>query len=66
MSDRALLDAFARACAHAGLSNSGLTLDPLGPGWADEARYLKGVVLARLGREKPPFKQGVMVQPKSK
>lgn len=64
-SNEALLEAFARARAHVGASNSGLVSDPLWREWRDEARHLKRVLLSRLEGQKPPFKQSDVVQPKT-
>lgn len=65
MIDEQLVEAFARACVRAGASNSGFVLDPLGPGWAQEVQYFKGVMLARLAGVKPSFVPNAMVQPRS-
>ena len=65
MTNEELLRAFGQACAEAGVSNSGLVIDVMGPVHASEARYLKGAVLARLDGQKPPFSRGDIVQSKS-
>jgi len=65
MSNADLLQAFARACAEAGVAISGFVLDPMGPLHADTAHYLKGVLLARLEGIKPPFSRDDIVQSKS-
>ena len=51
-----------RAAAHSGLSNSGLVIDPCGPGYASDARYLAGVVAARIESKIPPFRPGEKVR----
>ena len=63
MDNRTLLKEFWMACARAGVSGSGLVIDVAGPSNAEEARYLKGVLLARLEGKKPPFKRGDVVNP---
>lgn len=65
MTNEELLREFGQACAEAGLSNSGLVIDVMGPVHVGEARYLKGVVLARLDGQKPPFSCEDVVQSKS-
>ncbi len=65
MTNEELLREFGQACAEARLSNSGFVVDVMGPVHASEARYLKGVVLARLDGQKPPFSRGDVVQSKS-
>lgn len=65
MSDKELIDEFGKACAESGVSNSGLCIDPMGPCDAEEARYLRGAVLARIEGLKPSFKRGDVVQIKS-
>lgn len=65
MTNEGLIQAFARACAEAGLSSSGLVIDLMGPAHASEARYLKSVLLARLEGQKPPFSRGDVVHSKS-
>ena len=65
MDNESLIREFARACAQSGTSNSGLVIDAMGSLYAEEVRYLKGVLLARLEGVKPPFKRNNIVQAKS-
>lgn len=58
LSNEALLKEFMEACARAGVSNSGLCYSPTAGVHQDRANYFRGVVLARLEGEKPPFKPG--------
>ncbi len=53
-----LLRMFMNACARAGVSGSGLVIDPSAGYELAEAHYLKGVVLARMEGKRPPFKAG--------
>ena len=52
-----LVKAFMSACAHAGAASSGLVIDVTGPYQVEEAHYLKGVLLARLDQQAPPFRR---------
>ncbi len=57
MSHEELVNYFMRICARAGTASSGLVIDVTGLYEAAEAKYLKGVLLARLDGQKPPFKR---------
>ncbi len=64
--NKELVEEFARACAQSGMSNSGLVIDVMGSVYyAEEVRYLKGVLLARLEGAKPPFGRGDIVKTKT-
>lgn len=65
MSNEELVDAFANACAASGTANSGLVIDITGPAKASRACYFRGVLLARLEGQKPPFNLSDAVQTKS-
>ena len=65
MTNKQLLWVFGQACFQAGVSNSGLVIDMMGPVYESAARYLNGVVLARLDGKSPPFSSGDIVQSKS-
>ena len=53
-----LVDRFMKACARAGVSNSGLCMDPSAGADIVQMNYLRGAVLARMDGQKPPFKSG--------
>ncbi len=55
ISDEDLVRRFSEACVRTGVSNSGLCISPGADDDAVHARYLKGVVLARLAGKKPPY-----------
>lgn len=55
ISDEDLIRRFSEACARVGVSNSGLCISPGAGDDAVHARYLHGVVLARLAGKKPPY-----------
>jgi hypothetical protein len=61
-----LVDAFVRAVAKAGVANSGLVIEIMGPHHAREARYLRGVLLARLEGQERPFTKGDRVRLKTR
>jgi len=56
-----LLDRFVNACVKAGISCSGLVIDPCADYDHMNAKYLRGVVLARLEGQKPPLASGTKV-----
>ena len=58
LDNEGLLKIFMNACARAGVSRSGLVIDPPAGYELAEAHYLKGVVLARMEGKRPPFKAG--------
>ena len=62
MSGEDLLNVFFRACAQAGISNSGLVMSFSASDDINEASYFKGVVLARLEGAKPPFRRDDVVR----
>jgi len=65
MSNKDIIDAFGKACAQSGVSNSGICIDPMGPYHAGEAHYFRGVLLARLEGLEPPFNRGDVTKVKS-
>jgi len=58
ISNRRLVDRLAQAAGESGAANSGLSINCTGSFKAEEARYLMGVVLARLRGLEPPVKPG--------
>ena len=56
-----LIERFMKACARAGISNSGLCIDPSAGAQIVQMNYLRGVILARLDGQKPPFKHDMKV-----
>lgn len=58
MTNEQLLNAFAKAAAEAGIAGSGLCIDVMTGSKFAEFNYLKGAVLSRLERLKPPFTRG--------
>ena len=62
MGNKDLVSEFGRVCGRSGSSNNGCAIDCSGSMWAEEARYFKGVLLARLEGAKPPFKPGDKVK----
>ena len=61
LDNEALLKEFMNACGRAGTSNSGLCYDLAASEHLKYAHYLKGVVLAKIEGEDPPFKPGDIV-----
>ena len=59
-----IIEEFMQACAKASISNSGLCIDVMAGYELERAYYLKGVVLARMDKQTPPFKSGDVVKPK--
>ncbi len=60
-SNKELIERLMKACARAGVSNSGLCFDPGAGVDIAQMLYLKGAVLARIERQKPLFKPGARV-----
>jgi hypothetical protein len=61
-----LLDEFMNACAHAGVSGSGLVISFSGDSDHSKAHYLRSVLCARLDRFEPPIKPGDKVQSRAR
>lgn len=57
-----LVDAFGKAAAQAGVSNSGLVIDPMAGYLLAEVRYFRGVLLSRLEGKERPFTRGDIVK----
>lgn len=57
-----LINRFGDACARAGIANSGLCIDFTAGDKIVQVNYLKGVILARLDGQKPPFEPGMKVR----
>lgn len=62
LSNVELTDTFMKACARAGVSNSGLCIDPSAGADVVEMNYIKGAVLARMDGQKPPFEPETKVK----
>jgi hypothetical protein len=66
LSKQELLSEFARACAHVGVSGSGIVIDLAAEIHRQNMSYLYGAVLARLDQAVPPVKSGAKVKPNKK
>ncbi len=58
LSNESLINALGKATVRAGISNSGLVISASSTDDRDYALYLRGIVLARLDKQAPPFKAG--------